>query len=227
MKNLLALLLCLLISYSAQAAEETFTLIDGEMIKVLYFQPDGFNNETPLAVLLAGGSNNEFMARTQFWMGKEMVSRGWAIAIPISPEGRKYFIENAALFPDIISHVRETHRIQPAKTLLVGISSGGSAALAIAARNPDHYMGVIAAPGRIHNDVDLGALHGLPVYLRIGEKDDFRWNKEITDMIEHLERAGALVDAAVVPGARHTFPLNWEELESWLESVKSFQSVSQ
>ncbi len=220
MKNTLVAIFCLLISYSAFAAEETVTLIDGELIKVLYFQPDNFGAQTPLAVLLAGGSNNEFMARTQFWMGKEMVARGWAIAIPISPEGRKYFTENAALFPDLISHVRETHSIKPRKTLLVGISSGGSAALAIAARDPDQYMGVIAAPGRIHNDVDLGALHGLPVYLRIGEKDDFRWNKEITDMIEHLERAGAFVDAAVVPGARHTFPLNWDELETWLEVAR-------
>lgn len=222
MNRLLVLLLTLcLFTSSARGAEEIITVIGGETIKVLYFEPEDVTRSTPLAMLLAGGSNNEFMARTQFWMGKEMVSRGWAIAIPVSPAGRNYFRENASLFPQLISDIRRIYRLDAAKTLLVGISSGGSAALAIAAHNAEDYLGVVAVPGRVPEDLADGALRGLPVYLRVGEKDDFRWNRGLDEVIARLEAAGAQVDAKLVPDARHVFPLDWEELEGWLSAAQA------
>ena len=202
-----------------RAAEDTVILADGVAIKVLFFQPREIETP-PLAVLVSGGSNNEFMARAQFWFGKELVERGWAVAVPISPEGRTYFIDNPGLFPEIIANLHKNHSLQRSKTLLVGISSGGSAALAIAAQQPEHYLGVVATPGRLYDEEKLQSLNGLPIYLRIGEKDNFRWNNKLGSTVDFLHGAGANVDAAIVPDARHIFPLDWENLEAWLEKVQ-------
>lgn len=215
-----SLLSLLLLSLSVQAAEELVTLVGGDQVKVLYFEPDASAQAPPLAVLISGGSNSEFMARAQFWMGKEMVARGWAIALPVSPGGRHYFVENAEHFPALIADLRRIHTLRPGRTLLVGISSGGSAALEIAARDPLPYLGVVATPGRLQEDTTIRALQGLPIFLRVGEKDDFRWNKYLDQLIIRLETAGARVNAAEVPGARHIFPLNWDELEPWLQQLQ-------
>lgn len=218
--SLFSLLLSASLIQTVQAAEELVTLVGGDQVKVLYFEPNASAEAPPLAILISGGSNSEFMARAQFWMGKEMVARGWAIALPVSPGGRHYFVDNAEHFPALIADLRRIHTLRPGRTLLVGISSGGSAALEIAARDPRQYLGVVATPGRLHEDTALSALQGLPIFLRVGEKDDFRWNKRLDQLINRLEAAGARVDAAEVPGAKHIFPLNWDELEPWLQQVQ-------
>ena len=141
MRSLLILIYSLLLATGPLlAAEETLILSDGNAVKVLFFKPVESTEAPPLALLVPGGSNNEFMARAQFWMGKEMVDRGWAIAVPISPSGREFFVNNPQLFPEIIGLLRDSHKLKKDKTLIVGISRGGSAALAIAGQAPQHYL---------------------------------------------------------------------------------------
>ncbi|PCJ23859.1 MAG: hypothetical protein COA96_10810 [SAR86 cluster bacterium] len=202
------------------ASEETLILGDNIPIKVLFFEPEGTSSPPPLAIMIAGGSSNEFMARAQFWLGTEFVERGWAIAVPISPNGKRFSVENASLFPELIERLHNSHQLNADKPILVGISSGGSAAIAIAAKNPTIYKGVIATPGRIKHDVSLPDLKGLPIYLRVGERDDFRWHRSLHSMVERLLLAGAKVDAAIMPNQKHIFRLDWSNLESWLEELK-------
>ncbi|MEQ8953755.1 MAG: hypothetical protein RL120_06435, partial [Gammaproteobacteria bacterium] len=102
--------ICVLVLFAApllHAAEDIFVVGDGVELKVLFFQPDSPNTPPPLAVFVTGGSNNEFMARGQYWIGRELVSRGWAVAMPISPGGREYFVDNLELIPDLISRLYE------------------------------------------------------------------------------------------------------------------------
>jgi predicted esterase len=108
----------------------------------------------------------------------------------------------------------------PGKSLLLGVSTGGSSALEIASRNPQNYLGVVAVPGRIKSSEPIPFLQGLPVFLRIAERDYFRWQKDLPDMAQFLTNAGAKVDAALVAGGRHTFTINWQELDPWLDSLK-------
>jgi len=184
------------------SAEEFLVLADGTEVKVLFFEPQEPLQTPPLALLISGGSSNEFMARAQFWLGKELPNRGWAIAVPISPDGNRFSADNSALFPELIKLLHASHGLKAGKPLLLGISSDGSAALAIAARNP------------------VGSLNGLPIYLRIGEQDSFRWNRRMDAMVELLQLAGARVEAAIVPGARHIFKLDWDNLETWLTKLQ-------
>jgi len=213
------LLLVALLPTRSFAAEDVLTLGDGVSIRLLFFAPENSMKPPPLALLMTGGSNDEFMARAQYWLGKELVDRGWALAVPISDQGRKFFVENSSLMLIVISQLREKYSVGDEKPLLVGISSGGSAALAIATNAPEHYSGVIAAPGRIWDETQFSALMDLPIYLRIGEKDDFRWHRKLESNVAVLQDAGAKVDAALVPDAGHIFPLNWIEIENWLGNL--------
>jgi predicted esterase len=213
--SLLILSLC---ASPAFGGEDAVILSGGENIRVLYFEPVE-TVSPPLAIMVSGGYSNEFMARAQFWLGKELVDRGWAVAVPISPGGRDFFVEHASEFPQLIRELQDLHGLTHNKTLLIGVSSGGSAALEIAAVEPQNYMGVVATPGRITRESTLGHLDGLPVYLRIGEKDDFRWNREYKAMVARLKSAGASVNSALVPGAKHIFPVNWLDLEPWLATA--------
>ena len=217
-KYLFLLLLSAASLTSLQAGEDSIVMSGGQAINVLYFEPVGVESP-PLAVMMSGGSSNEFMARAQFWLGKELVDRGWAVAVPISPDGRHFFIEHASEFPQLIKDLQKQHGLVEKKALLVGISSGGSAALEIAAAAPDQYLGVVATPGRMRKDLAQSYLDGLPVYLRIGERDDLRWNRQLKGTVARLKSAGAVVNAELVAGAKHIFPVNWIDLEAWLETT--------
>ncbi|PCI76664.1 MAG: hypothetical protein COB20_10070 [SAR86 cluster bacterium] len=217
---LLVTLLVLLPSGMLAAAEQTVQLHDGASVKLFFFEPHDEDGPPPLAIFIAGGSNNEFMAKAQFWLGKEFVDRGWAIAVPISPDGKRFSAGDDSTLPQIIEQLHATHTLQDSKPLLVGMSSGGSEAMAIAFLNPSAFRGVVATPGRIKADAILDGLDSLPFYIRIGEKDDFRWNRMLEPMSQRLLTAGAKVDAAIVEGARHVFPLDWESLEVWLGKLR-------
>lgn len=213
-------ILAMLIPSLLQAAEEIIILDDGRSVKVLFFE--SVNNPTqpwPLAVLIPGGTGDEFMARAQFWLGQELVKRGWAIAVPISPDNKPFDNDNLSLIPGVIKVLQSRQHLRAEKSLLVGISSGGSAALAVATKEPESYSGVIAAPGLLKNDSELPAMHGLPVFLRIGERDSFLWNRQLDNIAARLTSAGAEVNAALVPDARHIFTIDWEELDSWLDGL--------
>lgn len=221
---LLVTLLVLLSSGMLTASEQTVQLHDGASIKLFFFEPDDElqddGNPPPLAIFIAGGSNNEFMAKAQFWLGKEFVDRGWAIAVPISLDGKSFSTGDSSTLPQIIEQLHATHALQDSKPLLVGMSSGGSEAIAIAFLNPSAFRGVVATPGRFKADASINKLDSLPFYIRIGEKDDFRWNRMLEPMSQRLLTAGAKVDAAIVEGERHVFQLNWENLETWLGKLQ-------
>ena len=220
----LVTLLLLMAPGMLAAAEQTVLLQNKTSIKLFFFEPHDVplaeGNLPPLAIFIAGGSNNEFMAKAQFWLGKEFVDRGWAIAVPISPDGKGFSIGNSSTLQQIIEQLHATHTLQDSKPILVGMSSGGSEAIIIASLNPSAFRGVVATPGRIKADVPLVELDSLPFYIRIGEKDDFRWNRILETMSQRLLAAGAEVDAAIVEGARHVFQLDWDNLEAWLGKLK-------
>jgi hypothetical protein len=203
-----------------QAAEEKVFLNDGDAIKLYFFTPELAAEPPRLAILISGGSNDEYMAEVQYWIGKEMVNRGWAIAVPISPRGGDYFVEQTSVFPKLLDFIGASHTLHSSKPLLLGVSQGGSAALAIAAQNPALYSGVIAAPGRLSKKAEFKDLEGLPIYLRIGEKDSFQWHKQLPEIVNRLYSAGANVDAGLIPNGKHLFQLDWQDFDGWLEKLK-------
>ena len=216
----LVTLLTLLGSGMLAAAEQTVQLADGSSVKLYFFEPQDTSSPPPLAIFIAGTSNNEFKAKAQFWLGSEFVERGWAIAAPILSDGMSFSVSDSSTLPQIIEHLYATQNLQDSKPILVGMSSGGSEAMAIAFLNPSAFRGVVATPGRIKPDTSISELDKLPFYIRIGEKDDFRWNRMLEPMSQQLLIAGAEVDADLVEDAKHNFLPDWNQLNAWLGKLK-------
>jgi len=211
----------LLFPATLHASEELVTIADGSSIKVFVFYPKNYGEGPwPLTVLMSGGTANEYVVRAQFWLGHELANQGWAIAVPVSPNDDGFFGTSGERIPEVIASLQKSTDIQPGKALLVGVSNGGSSALELASRHPDNYYGVVAVPGIIKDESKIGQFNGLPVYVRIGENDFLRWNKELPKLIRQLTDAGAKVNAKLEPNANHVFPINWSELQPWLDSIR-------
>lgn len=203
------------------ADEEYVTVEDGSTIKVFLFYPknDG-EGPWPLSVLMSGGIANEYIVRAQFWLGHELANRGWVIAVPVSPDANAFLGKSGKRIPQVIAHLQQMPNIESGKSLLVGVSNGGSSALEIASHDPEDYYGVVAVPGIIKDVSTIGDFHDLPVFVRIGENDFLGWNRQLPQLEQQLSVAGARVNAKLEPGANHVFPIDWEELQPWLDSVR-------
>ena len=214
-------LLLFLIPGLLHATEEVVVLEDGSSVKVFLFYPENDGEGPwPLTVLMSGGTANEYIVRAQFWLGDELASRGWVIAAPVSPNDNSFFGSNGEKIPKVIEQLQKLPAIEDGKTLLVGVSNGGSSALEIASRNPEEYYGVVAVPGIIKDHAIIGKFHNLPIFLRIGENDFLRWNRQLPILQKQLTEAGARVDAKLVPDGSHVFTIDWNELQPWLDTLR-------
>lgn len=221
---LLVGLLCnVMLSHSLYATvrETLVELQDGGTVKVFIFEPDNHGEGPwPLSILMTGGGGNEYVARAQFWLGQELANQGWLIAVPVSPTTSYFTGEGSHRIPEVIRRLQTHDSIHGQKALLVGVSTGGSSALELAARQPDLYYGVVAAPGMLKDLSVIGDMKQLPVYLRIGERDSFRWDRSMPALVHSLEAAGARVNARLVPNGQHIFRMNWDHLRPWLDSLR-------
>jgi dipeptidyl aminopeptidase/acylaminoacyl peptidase len=218
---LLACLPCLHVSAQAQTERVEVTLPDASTLAVYRLLPSAPPaGGAPLVILMPGGSGDESLARDlHFWLGEELKERGWAVAVPVSPNGRSFRGSNNALIPQLISVLEKDERIADGRTLLAGISNGGMSALEIAARSPEDYRGVMAVPALIPERLEVSRLAGMPIYLRIGDQDEFSWMNRFEETRSALDQAGAIVDADLVFMAPHMFSMEWETLDPWLQSV--------
>jgi len=103
--------------------------------------------------------------------------------------------------------------------LLGGISNGGISSLEIANRDPGAYLGVVAVPA-LANSSSVTNLNDFPVFLRIGSEDQLGWAARYDATVRALENAGAIVNAKLVDGGGHRVPIDWANLEVWLNNLK-------
>jgi len=206
----------------AQTERVELTLSDSSSLAVYRMLPSSLPADgAPLVILMPGGSGDESLARDlHFWLGEELRERGWAVAVPVSPNGRSFRGDNNALIPLLVDVLQEDARIADGKTLLAGISNGGMSALEIAAGSPEDYLGVMAIPALVPEQLDAEGLRGMAIYLRIGDQDELSWMNRFEETRTALEQAGAIVDAGLVFMAPHMFSMEWETLDPWLQSVR-------
>lgn len=174
----------------------------------------------PLVILMPGGSGEEALARDlQYWLGEELQQRGWAVAIPVSPNQRSFRGANNALVPLLIDSLQKDSRIADGKALLAGISNGGMSALEIATATPERYRGIVAVPALVPRGLAVERLKGMPIYLRIGDQDEMTWMTRLEETAHTLREGGAIVDAGLVFMSPHMFQMEWETLDPWLQAL--------
>lgn len=212
----------LLMNSHTSFAERIEVPLDGNpALGVYLLLPDTANTvPAPLLILMPGGSGEEALARDlQYWLGEEFQQRGWAVAIPVSPNQRSFRGANNALVPLLIDELQHDSRIAPGKVLLAGISNGGMSALEIASASPKRFRGIVAVPALVPKDLAVASLAGMPIYLRIGDQDEMTWMNQLEATAQTLRDGGALVDADLVFMAPHMFQMEWETLDPWLEAL--------
>lgn len=215
---MVAALCCAPVHASAERIE--VALGDSSTLAVYRLLPDSLPaGGAPLVILMPGGSGDEALARDlHYWLGEELAERGWAVAVPVSPNGRSFRGSNNRLIPLLIAALQEDERIASGRTLLAGISNGGMSALEIAAQSPADYRGIVAVPALVPDSLNVEALNGMHIYLRIGDQDEMSWMNRFEDTRATLESAGAVVDAGLVFMAPHMFSMEWETLDPWLQA---------
>lgn len=200
-------------------SQETFRLPDGSQLQAYLAIPENTESPAPLAVIMGGGPGNGRIASGTFQsLGQEFVERGWAVVTPVSPNSQSFFGANGELVWQLIEQLKQRDDIADGPALLGGISNGGTSALEMANRYPEGYLGVVAVPA-LANSSSVTNLSNVPVFLRIGSEDQLGWADRYDATVRALENAGALVDARLVEGGGHRVPIDWNNLELWLESV--------
>jgi pimeloyl-ACP methyl ester carboxylesterase len=171
----------------------------------------------PLCLLLPGGSGDFRTAQGVLnSLGPAFLERGWAVAVPIAPEGRNFLGRNGRLVPKLVEELQDREDITEDLVVIAGVSNGGIAALEIAAEEPDLFSAVLVVPGIVSRDTRVDRLRDMPIYLRVGENDHLNWALALPDNIRRLRDAGAKVDAKVLAGQNHGIAIDWEELDRWL-----------
>jgi len=200
--------------------QTSYDLPDGTRMQAYLAIPEGLDGQAPLAIVMGGGAGDGRIASGTFEsLGQEFVDRGWAVATPVSPNGQSFFAENGEKVRQLITLLKAREGIADGPVLLSGISNGGISSLQIASSHPDEYLGVVAVPA-IANNTTVSNLTDFPVYLRIGSEDQLGWASRFDSTVRTLEDAGATVNALLVEGGGHRVPIDWDNLEQWLGSVK-------
>ena len=216
--------MCLAMSLSSLSnAQERITLSDGSNLTVFVVLPaTPANAPWPLVILMGGGPGNMSISQdTSRWLGGGFAARGWAVAVPVSPDNRSFRNSgSAAKIELLITELQKRDNIQSGKALLAGVSNGGMSALEIASRNPQNYLGVAAVPALAGEDSQLESLVDFPVYLRIGGADQLGWADRYDETVDRFNEIGVQLDAGIIEGAPHMFRMNWDSLEPWLATVK-------
>lgn len=215
-------LVCLMLTFGIHAADTNqIALADGTLMAVLSDGPKpGTNSTWRLCVVLPGGNGNRDSAVYAIgFIGPELVRRGWTVVTPVSPDGEPFFGANGRLVPALVDALEKKAGIDGGTALIAGLSNGGIGAIEIASRYPGRFIGAIAIPGLPSNRMSVQGLKGLHVFLRIGAEDELKWGQHYDVAVTELTRAGVKLDARLVPGAHHDVPVDWKELDAWLETI--------
>lgn len=229
MNRLLKCCLCLAMTFSINAVgQERIELADGSTLNVFMVLPSEQVAQTsPLVILMGGGPGNASISKdTSQWLGSGFASRGWTVAVPISPSNRSFRGgQSNAKVEQLIDVLQQRTGIRAGKVLLAGVSNGGMSALEIAKRDASRYLGVVAVPALVSSS-DSGvngskdkAFEGFPIYLRIGGQDQLGWADRFDETVANLTEAGARLDAEVLDAAPHMFRMDWSTLGPWLEDL--------
>ncbi len=211
----------LLMPLSAYAQTE-FELPGGNEIRAYFNAPDsGASAPAPLVIIMGGV---RVMPALPAIPTAAMVRLSQIAAGRLQPRYRRMDSHSGVIMQktvrQLIALLKQRDDIADGPVLLMGISNGGISSLEIASNHPGDYLGIIAVPALASSRSQLRALQNFPVYLRIGSEDRLGWGNRFDATVDVLEGVGVRLDAKLLLGRGHTFPLDWDDLEPWLQSLQ-------
>lgn len=217
------LLIALLWPQVSRGAEESFVLPDGQKLDYFIEYPSPSTNRpsAPLCIVMGGGKGDRKSAEAAMnKLGKPLVERGMIAVSPVSPTEKSFFNEpESDWIIALMKDLQARDSISDGRILIGGLSNGGISALAIAVVIPQKIRCVMMVPG-LPIDWNSGLdLRGMPIYLRIGEKDNLDWGKHYSQIVKSLTKAHAKLNARLVKNAGHGFDLDWPEIDKWLKTL--------
>lgn len=197
-----------LLSYAERTTRE-LPGANGKKLTVVMLEPTDKDKIVGTVILLPPGPGTKQMVKqAEQSLGKDFAKRNWRVVIPQAPNGRSFIGSENKHVTSLLS------QIQGQRVVLEGISNGGISAMEAAASSPQKVKGLVLVPGLVANSrMNTAGLRNMPVFLRVGAKDELGWTKVYEPTVKKLKTSGAILDAKLVPKTGHVFRVNWKELD--------------
>jgi len=257
-------------SASAQALIEETTFLDVQIdgrpyrLEALIVKPAGASGRLPIALLTHGRNglaeeNAKKRARGLLPQARDFAHRGW-LAVSVVRRGfglsdgpeargvdcvhqtfRENFERNADDLAAALTAIAQRPDADPHRVVAVGVSAGGAAALALAARRPPGLVGVINVSGGLQvsrNGVpcsierglisafaNFGARSRVPTLWLYAQNDSLFAPSLVTALHEAYRRAGGIAELALfapLSDDGHKLWSMFEGRKQWLPRLDQF-----
>ncbi len=189
------------------------TLPDQRVVVCAVIVPEGFDPgvEHPVLLALPPGNQDGAMvewALTKYW-ASEAVERGWVVISPVTPRGLMHGGGISALAGPLLDVLAKEFNPEGGKFHLAGMSTGGRAAVRVAAENPDRFHSLTVLPGMAEDQRVLTLaprLKGMQVRLFVADTDE-PWVAESQRLAERLNAGGVDHRLYIMTGEDHVLKL--------------------
>lgn len=168
--------------------------------------PDGFDaqREYPVAVLLPPGRQDGAMvsAALETYVRDESRQRGWVVAAASAPGGASWLDVPSAEFERLLMRIAERLGVESGRFHLIGVSSGGRAALRFAVALPGRSASVTVLPGYLEPEEMVGLPADVPMRGFVGERDE-AWKSRTQSTAAAWREAGGSAEVEVLAGQEH------------------------
>ncbi|MGB3777528.1 MAG: prolyl oligopeptidase family serine peptidase [Tunicatimonas sp.] len=208
----------------AQLVAESTILNPTEEIHYWQYRPDNYATDTttqfPLVVFLHGGGE----VGTDLELVKKhglpkLIAEGQSFPfVLVAPQNPRDQLWDDALVLAVLDRAMATHRIDPDRVYLTGMSRGGFGTWRLAIQNPERFAAIAPVCGGGVPDY-AQRLKDVPVWAFHGAKDRVIPLSRTVAMVEALLAAGGNVKLTVYPEAGHdawTETYENPELYTWL-----------
>lgn len=179
--------------------ETSLSTSDGGSISYLLYLPGNYDpakDALPLVLFLHGrGESNGPLSIVAKWGPPLMAAKGEELPfILVSPQCPR---EDSWSSPaqqkrlvELLDHVTASHKVEPTRVYLTGLSMGGYGSWRLAADHPDRFAAVVPVCGGGKPE-DAQKLKALPIWVFHGDKDSAVPIAKSIEMVDAIKAAGS------------------------------------
>jgi predicted peptidase len=176
----------------------------------LLYLPEGYDAATtapawPLVLFLHGsGSYGKSLDLVRQGGLPQQMEAGLKVpAIVVAPHAKTWWDELIPALGALLDEVARTHRVDPDRVYVTGLSAGGSGVWALLLQEHERFAAAIPICGA-GSRAGIGRLAELPIWVFHGAEDSRQPVEESARMVEAIEKAGGKVaKLTVYPGVGH------------------------